>query len=227
MFRLVTFDVYSALVDVVGGLTPIAARETGLSHEQARELVIRWRHRQLEYTLIATLMQRGHVSFETVTERALRTVAPSFGVRLEDAVIAQLVTSWGGVRLWPEAEPVLQELHRRGQALAVLSNGDEMMLSAFADGLSVPMQTIFAADQVGTYKPHPAIYRRPLEVLGLAGHEVLHVAGSGRDVMGAKAAGLACYWSNRAGEALLDPSLAADFEFSDLSGLRRVLDGGT
>ncbi len=41
--------------------------------------------------------------------------------------------------------------------------------------------------------------------------------------MGALAAGLACAWSNRTGDVLLDPELVPDHEFDNLSGLLEVL----
>jgi len=87
----------------------------------------------------------------------------------------------------------------------------------------LPFERIFSAEQAGAYKPDPAVYRLPVEALDVAPDRILHVAGSATDTMGARAAGLACAWSNRGGDLLLDPQLAPDHEFDNLSGLLEAL----
>lgn len=48
---------------------------------------------------------------------------------------------------------------------------------------------------------------------------VLHVAGTVHDVIGTKAVGLTCVWSNRSGDAILDPAHAPDYITKDLTGV--------
>ena len=93
------------------------------------------------------------------------------------------------------------------------------MLRALIQRLDVPFDHVFAADQAGVYKPHPAIYHLPVQRLNVAPERILHVAGSARDVMGAKAAGLKCFWVNRTGDRVLDPTLDADATAPDLTGV--------
>jgi 2-haloacid dehalogenase len=118
---------------------------------------------------------------------------------------------------------VLQAVRDSGYPTAILSNGDEAMLRALAARLKTPFDHIFSAEAADAYKPAPAIYRLPCDALGLEPAIILHVAGSATDVMGAKSAGLACGWSNRRGERLLDPSLSPDFVFPNLRGLLKAL----
>jgi hypothetical protein len=59
----------------------------------------------------------------------------------------------------------------------------------------------------------------PLKALDLNPDQVLHVAGSATDTLGAKSAGLRCAWSNRFGDLVLDPKYKPDYEFKDLTGL--------
>lgn len=220
--RLVTFDLYSALIDVESSLVPEVSRV--LDAAEPAGLVRTWRVRQLDYTLLSTCLSRGHLAFDELTARALDCALRQYGLALPESGRAELVGAWTRLRPWPEAEEVLTEVQRRGHQIALLSNGDEAMLRAQARHFPVSFGGVFAADQAGVYKPHPAIYRLPLAALGLAPEDILHVAGSGRDVMGAKAAGLRCYWSNRTDEALLEPELAPDFMFPDLRGLLEVLE---
>jgi 2-haloacid dehalogenase len=214
---LITFDLYSALADIEQSLLPEVERLLPAAEPAA--LIRTWRVRQLEYTLFSTLLSRGHLSFREITAKALDCALRQHDLELSKTARVGLVGAWTRLGPWPEAGEVLVELSRRGHTLALLSNGDEVMLRAQAPRFGVSFDHVFAADQAGVYKPHPAIYRLPLEALGLAPEEVLHVAGSGRDVIGAKAAGLRCYWSNRMGETLLEPTLAPDYEHPDLHGL--------
>ena len=47
----------------------------------------------------------------------------------------------------------------------------------------------------------------------------LHVAGSPNDAIGATAAGVACYWSNRHGDTVVLPDYAPAAEGADLTEL--------
>jgi 2-haloacid dehalogenase len=57
-----------------------------------------------------------------------------------------------------------------------------------------------SADEVETFKPHPEIYRHAAARAGTPIRNVVHVAGPGFDVQGAKAAGMQGAWLNRAGD---------------------------
>ncbi len=221
---LVTFDVYSALFDVTTSLLPRLTPVCGGDEVLASRLVAEWRRLQLQYTLIATLLGRGHVPFRVVTRRALDVALHCHGVTVSESTRAQLTNAWDALAPWPEASTVLAEVKARGYPIAVLSNGDEAMLRAVVQRLNVPFDHVFAADHAGVYKPHPAIYHLPVNRLNLAPEQILHVAGSARDVMGAKAAGLRCFWVNRNGDRVLDVALDADAVASDLTGLLDVLD---
>lgn len=221
-YRLITFDVYTALFDVEGSLARRAAEALG-DEAAARALVRAWRRRQMEYLLISNSLEQGRVPFAVVTRRALDDSLHRAGLQLPQAAQEAWMAAWETLRPWPEADEVLRTLAERGHRLGLLSNGDEAGLRALAGRLAVPVAHIFAAEQAGRYKPHPAVYALPRQQLGLGQHEVLHVAGSVTDVMGTKAAGLACAWSNRQGEQVLDPALRADFTFEDLRGVLSVV----
>ena len=79
------------------------------------------------------------------------------------------------------------------------------------------------AEQAQAYKPNPKIYQLPMDRLGLSRDEVLHIAGSPFDMMGAKAVGLPCIWSNRFGDFPLDAQYKPDAEINDLMGLLPIL----
>ncbi|MDR7522743.1 MAG: HAD hydrolase-like protein [Armatimonadota bacterium] len=76
------------------------------------------------------------------------------------------------------------------------------------------------------FKPHPSVYRKALRTLGVAAEDLLHVAGSPTDAMGATAEGIRTVWVNRAGDTVADPRLARAHEIRDLVGLPELLIAG-
>lgn len=221
-YELITFDVYTALFDVESSLVPLVA---GQLDERVDSLafVRTWRRKQLEYALLSNSLGRGRVSFRLVTRRALDYALAGVRADLSDSVRDDWVAAWDALQPWPEAAEVLAAASARGRRLGVLSNGDEAMLRAVMGQFSVRLDHVFASDQAGWYKPHPSVYGLPLKALGLEASQVLHVAGSATDVLGAKSAGLACAWSNRLGDRVIDPAYRADFEFENLRGLLDVI----
>ncbi len=222
-YRLVTFDVYAALFDLEGSMVPEVRAVLPSAEVDPVAFFRLWRTKQLEFALLSNSLGRGHFKFQYLTERALEYALKRYNLELPAETRTRLVAAWNRLRPWPEAGDVLAGVKARGCLTALLSNGDEAMLRELAAALPVPVDHIFAADQAGFYKPHPAIYELPLKTLGLDRSEVLHVAGSASDVMGARSFGLPCAWSNRARDFVLEPALGPDFEFPDLNGVLTLL----
>ena len=216
---------YSALVDFEGGLVP-ALRVACGRHADAHALVRAWRAKQLEYAQLSNSLARERIPFRTLTRRSLDYVLGRMSLALGEPARESLVAAWDRLPAWPEADATLQELAARGHTLAILSNGDEAMLRALARGFTGRFEHVFASDHAGHYKPHPSIYALPTQRLGIPPAEVLHVAGSGNDVLGAKLAGLRCAWSNRHGDRMLDPEVRPDWEIPDLGGLPGIVETG-
>ena len=125
------------------------------------------------------------------------------------------------VELYPETLEVLNALgHVRS---AIISNADQEHLAAW--NLTLPVQFILISETVRAYKPHPLVFQRALEQLGVQPHEVLHVGDSDvDDVKGAKAAGLQVAWVNRDGRPRRSDVPRPEFEISDLTELPALLE---
>lgn len=218
--RLVTLDVYTALFDYAGTLVPVVE---ACGWANAGSLVRQWRAKQLEYAQLTNSLPGGRLPFRLVTRRALDYVLARLAQRASDEEVERCMRAWDELRPWPEAEAALGELAARGYELGMLSNGDEDMLRALASRLRVRIDHVFASDRACAYKPHPAMYALPAIELGIAPDELLHVAGAGNDVLGAKLSGLRCAWSNRTGDVMIDPAVRPDYEVRDLAGLLQVL----
>jgi FMN phosphatase YigB (HAD superfamily) len=87
-----------------------------------------------------------------------------------------------------------------------------------------PSSSSSSPKPVRAYKPHPLVFQRALEQLGLQSHEVLHVGDSDvDDVKGAKAAGLRVAWVNRDRRSRHPDAPQPDFEIPDLTRLLTLL----
>lgn len=221
-YRLITFDVYTALFDIESSLTPLVVDKIQ-SAPDALSFVRAWRRKQLEYALISNSLAGRRISFETITRRALHDTLTRASQHLDDASRDSLLDAWLHLQPWPEAADVLGTLKARGYILGLLSNGDTAMLHALLKKLPPVIDHVFSSEQAGYYKPHPSVYALPVESLRLTANEILHVAGSPTDVLGTKAAGLVCAWSNREHQPHLDPTYLTDYEMEDLRGLLDIL----
>lgn len=219
-FQLITFDVYTALFDVEGSLTPLVGRT---AVPDASVFVRNWRRKQLEYALISNSLGQERIPFSQITELALDDTLQRTKVKLSEEQREELLQAWGNLTPWPEAASVLEAVQARGYTLGLLSNGDTHMLRALLKQLPPVIEHVFSTEAAGHYKPHASVYALPLDALHLKADDMLHVAGSQTDALGTGAAGLHCAWSNRRGEAPLDPRYPPDFEFKDLRGLLELV----
>jgi len=221
-FELITFDVYSALFDIEGGIIPAL---TPVLQEKTDTLSFfrTWRTKQLEYTLINNSLGGEYVTFRTITRRTLDYTLDRFEQSLPESQREAWVDAWDRLIPWPETNDVLATIKERGYAIGLLSNGDRAMLKALARLLDTEIDHIFSCEEAGYYKPHAGVYRLPLKSLGLSPDRMLHVGTGPTDIVGAKSAGIPCAWSNRRNELLLDQTCAPDWEFPDLRGLLDIL----
>src|SRR5581483_7514360 len=94
-YRLVTFDVYTALFDLESSLVPLLSRTwSTTAPSEILAMQRTWRTKQLEYLLVSNSLQKGRVSFWTITGRALDYTLQRFKVELADAQRATLVEAW-------------------------------------------------------------------------------------------------------------------------------------
>jgi 2-haloalkanoic acid dehalogenase type II len=156
-----------------------------------------------------------------IQEQILPRVLRRFDVPTEATPYVELffrVTT--RVELYPETLDVLNALGPVPSA--IVSNADHEHLATWT--FKWPVQFIVISEAVRAYKPHPLLFHRALEHLGLRPHEVLHVGDSEvDDVRGARAAGLQVAWLNRTGRSRRPDTPAPDFEIRDLTELRRLV----
>ena len=112
------FDAYGTLFDVFSVTTLCEELFPG----DGRALAQVWRVKQLQYSLLRSLMGR-HKNFWQVTEDALSYAAKSLDLDLTAARRDRLMEAYLTLAAFPDVRPGLESLKSQGVKLAILSNG--------------------------------------------------------------------------------------------------------
>jgi 2-haloacid dehalogenase len=182
---LVTFDLFSALIDSRTGASRIF---TALAEEyhwpvDGTRLYDEWDRRN-------KASQRDEPEWIPFAEHCTRALSATYadlglaGRPTVDAVM--LLGSVAGWPLWPDVAdelPALARTHRVG----ILSNVDDDVFARTAVAGLVRDDGVLTSERLRACKPHPEIYHRARE---RAGGDLVHVATSARDVRGALEAGI-------------------------------------
>lgn len=200
---VILFDLLSALLDSWSLWDDIAG---------GRGPGRRWR---LEY-LKLTYAAGAYVPYLDLVADSAEAV----GLRRDCA--HELEARWEALAPWPGAGEVLRRL-AEDRPLGVVTNCSEAMGRRAADLVGAPFEAVVTAESAGFYKPDARIYAAGAKAMSAAPAEVLFVAGSPFDVIGAGAAGFAVVWHNPAGLASPAAEAAAASVLDDLRELPSLL----
>ncbi|MBR2404752.1 MAG: HAD hydrolase-like protein [Clostridia bacterium] len=221
MYKLITFDMYTALLDIFTSAVPLVKDVMPQwSDEECEKYFTRWRSEQWLYMLLSGCTKNGFVSYEDITKRAQDYTEFKLNMHPTPEQKEELFHHvWKNFKVWPETKEVIDELKNRGYLVAMLSNGDYNMLAPLQDANNIKFDYILSADMARCHKPGPDIYYLPITELGIGKQEFLHVCGSANDLMGAVSAGINVAWHNRKQDRTYDPNIKPIFETKDLYGL--------
>jgi 2-haloacid dehalogenase len=217
--RLVTFDLFSALIDSrMGGSAVLdgLARARGWPVDGGT-LYDAWDARN-------KASQRDLTSWVPFAEHCRRALAGAYA-ELDlagdaDADVVVLLRSVGDWPLWPDVAEELPRLAVRHR-IGILSNVDDAVFARTQVALLVAGDGVLTSEQLQAYKPGPEIYRRARE---RAGGALLHVATSARDVRGAAEAGIDVIHLRRPGHEVDPAGPLPDRTAGDLTEVARLLD---
>ena len=188
------FDAYGTLFDVFS----VTALCEELFPGYGDGLAQRWRAKQLQYSLLRSLMGR-HKDFWLVTEDALVYATKSLRLDLTQAKRGRLMQAYLTLDAFPDVRPGLEGLKRQGVRLAILSNGEPRMLEAAAKsaGIDVLLDTIISVEDIRIFKVSPRVYYLGLDRLQASRATMGFVSSNSWDVNGAGSAGLTTFWIQR------------------------------
>jgi 2-haloacid dehalogenase len=193
--RAVAFDAYGTLFDVFS-VTALCER---LFPGHGAALAQLWRAKQLQYSLLTSLMGR-YKDFWQLTGDGLVYAAKTLNLPLTDAKRGELLEAYLRLDAFADVKPGLAALRQRGLRLAILSNGEPEMLRAAVASAAIGdlLDDIISVDEVKVFKPDPRTYALAARRLGVAPDAVAFVSANSWDVSGAGAAGLFTIWVQRA-----------------------------
>ena len=216
---LVTFDLFSALIDSRTGASRVMA---ALAAQHG------WRidgeRLYDEWDVRNKASQRDEREWIPFAEHCARSLAATYddlgltGRPTVDAAI--LLGSVAGWPLWPD---VAEELPRlaAGHRVGVLSNVDDEVFARTRVAPLVADADVFTSERLQAYKPDPEIYLRARD---RAGGALVHVATSARDVRGALEAGIDVIHLHRPGHVLDLTSAPPHRGAAGLADVGRLLD---
>jgi 2-haloacid dehalogenase len=193
--KALAFDAYGTLFDVFSVTSLCETLFPGSGNALAQL----WRAKQLQYSLLRSLMGR-HKDFWQLTEDGLVYAAASLKLELTPEKRQRLLDAYLTLAAFPDVKPGLTALKTKGLRLAILSNGEPKMLRAAADSAGVTglLDAIISVEEVKTFKPAPAVYALIAARLNVPPAGVGFVSSNSWDINGAGSVGLNTVWIQRA-----------------------------
>ncbi len=220
---LVTFDLFSALIDSRTGGSAVLGRLAG-----ERGWAVGGERLYDEWDRRNKASQRDEPDWIPFAEHCRRALAAAYAelhlsedldLAAEDAALLnRSVADWP---LWPDVAEQLPELGQRYR-VGVLSNVDDAIFARTPVAPLVDDTAVLTSERLRAYKPAAALYRRARE---RAGGELTHVATSARDVRGALEAGIRVVRLRRPGHQLDPAGPAPRDEADDVRGVGALLGG--
>jgi 2-haloacid dehalogenase len=195
MTRALVFDAYGTLFDVHSVLRRCESFFAG----RGAALSQLWRAKQLEYTWQRSLMGR-YAPFSTVTREALAYACEALGLELTAERMEALMGEYNMLSPYPDVAQAMDRVS--GKKLAILSNGSPDMLEPLVQHAGLALDAVLSVDEVGVFKPAPAVYELAVSRLGIARDDIGFVTSNCWDALGAKSFGFTVCWINRGGAPL-------------------------
>lgn len=212
--RWITFDCFGTLVSWQRGFPKIFTRIAG---ERAEALANAYH--EFEAAIEAEPYRPYKEVLKLGTERAAKRV----GIELSDDDASALVRHWDEQPVWEDVGPALSETQSLGWKVAALTNCDRDLFEQTKRTLPFAFDLVVTAEDVRSYKPALAHFRRFEELTSVPRSQWVHVACSWfHDIEPASRLGINRVWidRDRTGE---DPR-RADWVQDDLSGLATVVE---
>ena len=223
--KALTFDLFGTVLDLGGSLTPhikelLAAKKSDVKPE---EFWARWRNRQRIEQYQDALMMIGHSGYLETARRALVWTLEYFKVNAKKDEAAEFMKKWQELSPFDDVIGGLNKLKEQYKLVA-LSNGEPHFLDHLVKNrIKYDFDEIISVEMVGTFKPHPAVYRGAAHKLGLELNECMMISSNSFDIVGAKTCGFQAGFVDRYKFPFEDTSFLPDVTVSDFNELASAL----
>ncbi len=223
--QALTFDLFGTILDLGGSLTPFIdemLREKG-ADTTAEQFWQQWRYRQRLEQFQDTIMMLGHGGYLETVRRAFVYVLALNKIEMSKEEVQTFMACWQELSPFPEVRAGLEKLSARYK-LVGLSNGDPAFLDHLAKNrIQWDFDAVISVTTMGAFKPHPAVYRRAAQILGLEVGECMMVSANSFDVVGARACGMRGAYVNRYNLPYEDSPYRADITVADFTELAEAI----
>lgn len=184
---VLVFDVLGTLVDQAGSLAVQVREAAGLDDAAARRVVARWLADVAEQERAVVDGRRPFAPSHELDREALDRLAADGSVPASAA--ERLGSAAERLRPWPDTVAGLERL-ARDATLVGLSNASRRALAGLSTGAGLRWHQLLSAQDVGSYKPDPALYAAALDVAPSGVGVPVMVAAHAWDLRAAAVAGM-------------------------------------
>lgn len=206
MIKAAVFDIDGTMVDHDGARQAALALLYGTleeaQHVSLDEFTATWRQEANRYW---EQYQAGEITFSQQRLLRVKAVFGYLGEFISDETAMDVFGTYlaayeGSWKLYDDVLPCLESLS--GYRLAVISNGDsdQQRRKLAQTGIAPCFSSVVISGDLGISKPHPGIFKRSLQALGLPPQEAVYVGDRlEADALGATGAGMHAIWLARGG----------------------------
>jgi 2-haloacid dehalogenase len=189
-------DVLGTLVDQAGSLARELVEATGQPRDDAERVAARWLADVGEQERDVVEGRRPFAPSHALDREALGRLARDGAI--DDGAIERLVSASERLRPWPDTVAGLERL-AQDATLVGLSNASHRALAGLSAGSGLRWHQLVSAQDVGSYKPDPALYAAALEVAPSGAGTPVMVAAHAWDLRAAAAVGMRTAYVPRPG----------------------------
>jgi len=193
--KVISFDCYGTLIDWSSGI--LRALEPFRDRIGGDDATIIARYAEAERLAEGVAEKAGYRPYRAILGDVMRVLVPGC-TEAESGAIAESIADWEPFEDTNPALKILSDEYR----LAIVSNVDDDLFAPTLTKLLAPIAEVVTAEQVRSYKPARKHFDVLVQRLGLAPHEILHVAESRyHDIEPASSLGFPTCWVRRPGGA--------------------------
>lgn len=225
--KLITFDVYAALMSTVSSLKT-NIREIipkNITDDKVNDYATCW----VKYYGGAMYadVSKYKEPFEDYLKEGLKQCTEKLKMAdvVNEETIGKLILSWTKLTPWPETIDTLKKIQAHGIMLGILSNGSHDSLKSLSENSlpGITFKYIFSSTEPKVFKPKSEMYRQ-VENSKLPLENILHIAGADMDVEGCRNYGLLVgHNQKQSGKIDFPENTKPCFTLENLSQLPKIL----
>ena len=178
--QALTFDLFDTVLDLGTSLNPwieafLESHKTP-NQTDSRSFWNLMRHRQRIEQYQDTLLALKHSGYLETARKAFIYTARINHIEPTDTEIDKFMDGWQNLKVFPDCFPALRQLNEQ---------------------IKFDFFKIISVEEVGVFKPHPAVYRQAARELKVDPEKIAMVSSNSFDVMGARTCGLRGIFVNR------------------------------